>query len=62
MRQPTNPFSADKKRFSPAGGAVVEAVLKPDPEHAAEREPVGGIGDPSTLMRTATRRVQGESP
>jgi len=44
MSQLAKAFSVDKKGFSPAGGAAVGVVLKPEPEHAAENEPVGGNG------------------
>ncbi len=62
MSQLTKAFSVNKKGFSPAGGAAVGVVLKPEPEHAAESEPVGGTGDFSTPMRTVAQRVEGEPP
>ena len=62
MNQLTNPFSVNEKGFSPAGGVGVGVVLKPKPEHAAESEPVGGMGDFSTLMRTVAHRVEGQQP
>ena len=64
MSQLTKAFSVNKKGFSPAGGAGVGVgvVLKPEPEHAAESEPVGGTGDFSTPMRTVAQRVEGQPP
>ena len=62
MSQLTNPFSVNKKGFSPAGAAAVGVVLKPEPEDSAESEPVRATGDFSTLMRTVAHRVEGEPP
>ncbi len=62
MSQPTQDFSVKEKGSSPAGGGAVGVVLKPEPEHAAESEPVGATGDSSTLMRTLAQQVEGESP
>ncbi len=62
MSQLTEAFSVNKRGFSPAGGAAVALVLKPEPEHAADSEPVGRTGDLSTLMRTVARRIEGEPP
>ena len=38
MSQLTKPLAANKKGSSPAPGAIVGLVLKPEPEHAAESE------------------------
>ena len=62
MSQLTKASLVNKGGFSPAGGAAVALVLKPEPEHGAESEPVGGTGDLSTLMRTVARRIKGEPP
>lgn len=60
MSRLTRAFSVNKTGFSPAGGAAVGEV--PAPEHSAESEPVGAIGDSSTPMRTVAQRVEGEPP
>ena len=44
---------------SPAGSADIGVVLKPEPEHSAESDPVVGTGDFSILMRAADQRVEG---
>lgn len=62
MSQLTNLFLVGKNGFSPAGGAAVGVVLEPEPEHAADSEPVGGTGDSSTPMRTVAQRIEGEPP
>ena len=62
MSQLTKAFSVNKGGSSPAGGAAVGVVLKPEPEHAPESEPVGGTGEFSTLMRAVGQRVEGEPP
>ena len=50
-----------KKGLSPAGPGF-GVVLKPEPEHAAESEPVGGTGEFTTRMRCVAQRVEGEPP
>ena len=62
MSQLTKAFSVSKKGFCPAPGAAVGLVLEPEPEHAAESEPVRGTGDFSTPTRTVAERVEGEPP
>jgi len=62
MSQLTNLLSVNMNGFSPAGGAAVGVVLKPEPEHAAESESVGATGDFSTPTRTVAKRVEGEPP
>ena len=62
MSQLMKAFSVDKKGFSPAGAAAPGVVLKPEPKHASESEPVGVTGDCSISMRTNAERVEGGPP
>jgi len=62
MSQLTKAFSVNWTGFSPAEGEVVGVVLKPEPEHVAERQLIGEPGDSSTLLRSVAQRVQGERP
>ena len=62
MSQLTEDFSVNEVGFNPAGDAAAALVLKPEPEHAAESEPVGATGGYSTPMRTVVQRVEGEPP